>query len=216
MIWVGTIRLVLHTHTHAAKVRCCTYGTQDSFLLSHQGTAGNLVDHVLPHPARFLKAGTLSYPEAYFKIRAALELPFHHLPTATQMTVMLCHTVTCYPLASLLLPARPQLPCLGRPCRPPAALCCTDQWTTAHDVIMPHEIPVGWFSFLFLLFSPTRHGRALGKPDKGAPASHPCPGLCRTSWGLLRPSKPHRRPLFCNWVTSPANLYHGWRRWSRW
>lgn len=103
---------------------------------------------------------------------------------------------------------------LGSTLPAPAVLCCADQWTTAHDVIMPHEIPAGWFSFLFLLFSPTRHGRALGEPDKGAPASHPCPGLCRTSWGLLRPSKPHRRPLFCNWVTSPANLYHGWRRCS--
>lgn len=67
--------LVLHTHPHAAQGTAwyIVYGSPVSF--SHtrslvQGAAGNLVDRVLPHPARFPEVGTVSYPEAYFKIRA--------------------------------------------------------------------------------------------------------------------------------------------------
>lgn len=42
------------------------------------------------------------------------------------------------------------------------------QWATAHDVIMPHDIPAG-FLFCFSCF--LRHDAGAGQTDKGAPAS---------------------------------------------
>lgn len=81
---------------------------------------------------------------------------------------------------------------------------------------MPHEIPAGLlfvFCFSCFFFSDETRGSWPARQGSSRPLAR-VPAFCTPLGALLRPSKPHRRPLFCNWVTSRSSLYHGWRRWS--
>jgi hypothetical protein len=130
-----------------------------------KGTAGKpcwsfMYCHTLPGFSK-AQAGTVSYPEAYFKIRAPLELSFHHhQPTGiTQVTVTPCHAMLFSGVCFLCFPA----------------YCCWCQWTRAHNVIMPDENPAGWLFLLFLLVFILRHDAPLDQPEQGSTRLAPGP-----------------------------------------